>query len=87
MKLNENYKNLKESYLFSSIAAKVAAFSREHPEKKILKMGIGDVTLPLAPAVVNAMRAAAEELGNKQTFRGYGPERGYDFLRERIAAH
>ena len=87
MKLNENFKNLKESYLFSSIAAKVAAFSREHPEKKILKMGIGDVTLPLAPAVVNAMRAAAEELGNKQTFRGYGPERGYDFLRERIAAH
>ena len=78
--VNGNYANLKESYLFADIASRVRAFSEAHPEKKIIKMGIGDVTLPLAPAVVEAMKNAVEEMGHKETFRGYGPEQGYDFL-------
>lgn len=84
MKINQNYRNLRESYLFSEIARKVAAFAAKHPEREILKMGIGDVTLPLAPAVVAAMEEAAREQGDKETFRGYGPEQGYPFLREAI---
>lgn len=77
--VNQNYCNLKESYLFSQIAHKVAEFTAAHPEKKIIKMGIGDVTLPLAPAVIEAMQKAVAEMGVKETFRGYGPEQGYDF--------
>ena len=84
MKVNQNYRNLKESYLFSDIAHKVAAFAEKYPGREILKMGIGDVTLPLAPAVVDAMERAAREQGRKETFRGYGPEQGYAFLRESI---
>ena len=79
MKLNRNYLNLEESYLFSTVAHKVSAFSAAHPEAKILRMGIGDVTLPLAPAVVEAMQKAVSEMGKKETFRGYGPEQGYDY--------
>ena len=82
--VNQNYCNLKESYLFSQIAHKVAEFTAAHPEKKIIKMGIGDVTLPLAPAVIEAMQKAVAEMGVKETFRGYGPEQGYDFLHEAI---
>lgn len=82
--VNENYCNLKDSYLFSQIAQKVAEFSKQHPEKKIIKMGIGDVTLPLAPAVVEAMTKAVAEMGAKETFRGYGPEQGYDFLHKAL---
>ena len=81
MKLNENYKNLAESYLFSNIAHKVAAYQAAHPDKKILRLGIGDVTLPLAPAVIEAMHKAVDEMSKKESFRGYGPEQGYDFLR------
>ncbi|HIY77759.1 MAG TPA: LL-diaminopimelate aminotransferase [Candidatus Borkfalkia excrementavium] len=84
MKINENYSRLKDSYLFSEIAHRVQKFSAAHPDREILKMGIGDVTLPLAPAVVEAMRSAAEEMGRAETFRGYGPEQGYPFLREAI---
>ena len=84
MNLNRNYLKLEESYLFSTVARKVSAFSAAHPEAKILRMGIGDVTLPLAPAVISAMQAAVAEMGKKETFRGYGPEQGYDFLRESI---
>lgn len=84
MKINQNYQKLRESYLFSDIAHKVAAFAERHPEREILKMGIGDVTLPLAPVVVSAMEDAAREQGEKATFRGYGPEQGYPFLREAI---
>ena len=69
--VNQNYCNLKESYLFSQIAHKVAEFTAAHPEKKIIKMGIGDVTLPLAPAVIEAMQKAVAEMGVKETFRGY----------------
>lgn len=85
--VNQNYCNLKESYLFSQIAHKVAEFTAAHPEKKIIKMGIGDVTLPLPPAVIEAMQKAVAEMGVKETFRGYGPEQGYDFLHEAIARY
>ena len=84
MKINGHYAELKESYLFSDIAKRVAAFAAEHPDREILRMGIGDVTLPLAPAVVAAMERAAAEQGDARTFRGYGPEQGYPFLREKI---
>jgi len=82
--VNENFAALKESYLFSEVAHKVAAFSAAHPEKKIIRLGIGDVTLPLAPVVVEAMQKAAAEMGVKETFRGYGPEQGYGFLHEAL---
>lgn len=84
LKINENYAKLKESYLFSEIAHRVSAFSKEHPEKKLVRMGIGDVTLPLCDAVVSAMKQASEEMGKAETFRGYGPEQGYDFIKEKI---
>ena len=86
MKINENYNNVKESYLFADIAKRVSAFSKENGSEGIIRRGIGDVTLPLAEAVVNAMKNAVEEMGKKETFHGYGPEQGYDFLREKIAA-
>lgn len=82
--VNGNYANLKESYLFADIANKVAAYAAANPDKKIIRMGIGDVTLPLAPVVVEAMQKAVLEMGCKETFRGYGPEQGYDFIRNAI---
>ena len=87
IKVNENYFNLEESYLFSTIAKKVNEYQIKNPNKKIIKLGIGDVTLPLIPEVVKAMKKAIEEMGQKETFRGYGPEQGYDFLREKIAKY
>ncbi len=81
---NTNYSQLKESYLFSEIARRVSQYSAAHPEKKLIRMGIGDVTLPLCKAVVAAMKQAAEDMGEAATFHGYGPEQGYDFLREKI---
>ena len=84
MKLNTNYGNLEKSYLFSEIARRVSAFAGENPEVDIIRMGIGDVTRPLCRACVEAMQKAAEEMGRAETFRGYGPEQGYDFLREKI---
>ena len=87
VKINDNYCKLSESYLFSEIAHRVAAFSEKNPDKKIIKMGIGDVTRPLCPAVVEAMRSAAAEMGCAETFRGYGPEQGYDFLRDRLRSY
>lgn len=86
-KINENYKNLKESYLFTDIAKKVNAYAAAHPDQKLIKMGIGDVTQPLIPEVVEAMKKAATEMGCKESFRGYGPEQGYAFLREKIAEY
>ena len=85
IKVNENFFNVKKNYLFSEIAKRVNAYSAEHPEAKIVRLGIGDVTLPLSPVVVEAMKKAADEMGNAATFRGYAPEYGYDFLREAIA--
>ena len=83
MRINENYKQLAESYLFSRINQMVAKFREENPEANVIRMGIGDVTRPLCPAVVDAMTEAVAEMGKAETFRGYGPEQGYDFLRER----
>lgn len=80
-KINKNYQKLPGSYLFSEIARRTAAYSEEHPEAKLIKMGIGDVTRPLVPAVIKAMNDAVEDLSKSETFHGYGPEQGYDFLR------
>ena len=85
MRVNENYLKLPGSYLFSEIARRVAAYAGENPGARLIKMGIGDVTRPLAPAVVEAMHRAVDEMGAIETFRGYGPEQGYDFLRSAIA--
>lgn len=84
-KVNENYQKLPGSYLFSEIARRTAAYSEEHPEANLIKMGIGDVTRPLAPAVIETMHNAVNDLSKPETFHGYGPEQGYDFLREVIA--
>ena len=85
MKLNHHYKELAESYLFSTIGRKVREYQQAHPEADVIRLGIGDVTLPLAPAVVQAMHTAVEEMGHQETFHGYIPsEQGYDFLREAI---
>lgn len=84
IKLNENYLELQDSYLFSTIAKKVASFQEKNPDKKIIKLGIGDVTLPIAPKVIEAIHHATDEMAKKETFHGYGPEQGYDFLREKI---
>jgi LL-diaminopimelate aminotransferase len=87
MKINENYLNLQESYLFSTIAKKVAAFKAANPEASIIRLGIGDVTLPLTKTVVEALHDAVDEMEQADTFRGYGPEQGYDFLREAVAGY
>ncbi len=84
VRVNENFVKLPASYLFVDIAAKVEKFSKQHPEVEIIRLGIGDVTQPLPKAVVNAMKAAADEMGQAGTFRGYGPEAGYEFLRKAI---
>ena len=86
IRLNENFSNLKESYLFSDIAKRIRAYSAEHPEKagRLIRLGIGDVTLPLTPTVIAAMHRATDEMADKSTFRGYAPEYGYDFLRPRF---
>ena len=82
--INENFLNLQDSYLFSTVAKKVAEFQKNNPDKKVIKLGIGDVTKPIVPAVIEAMHKATDELANAETFRGYGPEQGYDFLRNAI---
>jgi len=87
LKPNENYGKLAESYLFSTVAKKVKTYSEAHPEKKVLRLGIGDVTLPLAPAVIAAMHGAVDEMSKKETFKGYGPEQGYEFLKESIRGY
>ena len=84
--MNENYQKLAQSYLFSEIAKRVNAFSQEHPDKKIIRLGIGDVTKPLCPAVIEAMHQAVDDMSKAETFHGYGPEQGYDFLKEKILA-
>ena len=87
IKLNENYRDLKKNYLFSEIARRVSAYSAADPGKRIVRLGIGDVTLPLAPSVIEAMTKAVEEMGKKETFQGYPPSFGYDFLLEAISKH
>lgn len=84
LKVNSNYGNLKESYLFADINRRVAEYSAANPEAKIIRMGIGDVTRPLCPAVIDAMHKAVEDMASAETFKGYGPEQGYDFLKSSI---
>lgn len=86
-RLNENYLKLPGSYLFSEIAKRVAAFKEAHPGEQVISLGIGDVSRPLVPAVVAALHQASDEMGAAETFRGYGPEQGYLFLREAILKH
>ncbi len=83
--INEHYLKLQGSYLFSTIAKKVADYQKKHPEAEIIRLGIGDVTRPLAPAIIEALHRAVEEMGTLEGFHGYGPEQGYEFLRECIA--
>jgi LL-diaminopimelate aminotransferase len=87
--LNENYLKLQSGYLFPEVARRVREFCESNPEsaKRLIRCGIGDVTEPLPPAVIDAMKRAIDELGRHETFRGYGPEQGYDFLRSKIAQH
>lgn len=86
-RINDHYRKLQASYLFSDIARKVSAFQEANPDRKIIRMGIGDVTEPLPPACRDAMKSAIDEMGTPEGFRGYGPEQGYPFLREAIARH
>ncbi len=86
-RVNEHYRKLRAGYLFPEIARRVAAFEQAHPDAGLIRLGIGDVTLPLAPVVVEALRRAAAEMGTAEGFRGYGPEAGYPFLREAIREH
>ena len=84
-KVNDNYLKLPGSYLFSTIAKKVNAFTAANPQAEIIRLGIGDVTQPIAPAIIEAMHKAVDEMGHAETFHGYAPEQGYDFLRNIIA--
>ena len=87
MRVNKNYLKLEESYLFSTVNRKVREYQAQHPDKEIIRLGIGDVTLPLCDAVIKAMHSAVEEMSKKETFKGYGPEQGYDFLKESIQGY
>ena len=82
--INDNYLKLQGSYLFSNIAKKVAAFQERNPGAEIIRLGIGDVTQPLAPAIIEALHKAVDEMGNAATFHGYAPDKGYEFLRHAI---
>jgi LL-diaminopimelate aminotransferase len=86
-RITEHYAKLPASYLFPEIGRRVRAYQQSHPDARVIRLGIGDVTEPLAPAIVKAMHAAVDELGRRETFRGYGPEQGYDFLIEAIREH
>ncbi len=86
-RINEHFAKLPASYLFPEIGRRVRAYSAAHPDAKVIRLGIGDVTEPLAPAIVEAMHAAVDEMGKRETFRGYGPEQGYDFLVDAIREH
>ena len=83
--VNENYSKVKPTYLFAEIAHRVAAHQERHPEAKVIRLGIGDVTEPLAPAVIAAMKKAVDDEATRKDFHGYGPEQGYAFLREKVA--
>jgi LL-diaminopimelate aminotransferase len=87
IRLNEHFSKLKASYLFADIAKRVSAYVAAHPDKPVIRLGIGDVTEPLPPVCIAALHAATDEMANRATFKGYGPEQGYAFLREAIAQH
>lgn len=82
LKINKNYLNLKDSYLFANIAHKVNAYKENNPDKKVISLGIGDVVLPLCEPVIEALKAGVDDMSKKETFKGYGPEQGYAFLRD-----
>ena len=84
-KINENYLKLPGSYLFSTVGKKEREYKAAHPDKKVIKLSIGDVTQPIAPTIIAAMHAAVDEMGNAETFHGYAPDLGYEFLRSAIA--
>lgn len=84
-KVNEDYLKLPGSYLFSTIAKKVAAYQEANPDKSIIRLGIGDVTQPLAPAIIDALHGAVDEMAHAETFHGYAPDLGYEFLRSAMA--
>ena len=86
-KLNEHYQDLKESYLFAEIAHRVAAYEAAHPDKKIIRLGIGDVTLPLGSLAIKGLHEGVDAMASAKTFKGYGPEQGYEFLRDAISAY
>lgn len=86
-RINENYLKLKAGYLFPEIGRRVTAYAQANPEAKIIRLGIGDVTEPLPPSIVRAMHSAVDEMADRSTFKGYGPEQGYAFLREAVAQH
>src|ERR1044071_10389402 len=85
IRINENYTKLKASYLFSDIAKRVSTYVAANPSKPVIRLGIGDVTEPLPPVCISALHAATDEMANRSTFKGYGPEQGYALLREAIA--
>lgn len=87
MKLNSNFNNIKDSYLFAEVAARASAYAEAHPDKKIIKLGIGDVTLPLAPAVIEVLHSAVDEMSKQESFKGYGPYEGYEFLRSAVSGY
>ena len=85
--LNENYQNLEESYLFAEIARRVSKYEEAHPDQKIIRLGIGDVTKPLTKKAIAALHEAVDMQAVSETFKGYGPEKGYEFLRNAISAY
>lgn len=87
MNFNKNFNDIADSYLFAEVASRVAAYSKAHPDKKIIKLGIGDVTLPLVPEVIKGLHAGVEDMSKQETFKGYGPYEGYGFLRESIQSY
>ncbi len=87
MQINRHFLEVADSYLFSTIAHKVNEYTAANPDKKIIRLGIGDVTRPLAPAVIDALHAAVEDMSKAETFHGYGPEQGYDFLKESLQGY
>lgn len=87
VKINENFLKMEDSYLFSTVANKVAKYQQDNPDKNIIKLGIGDVTKPIANKIIEQMKKAVDELGKSNTFRGYGPEQGYEFLRKAIVKY
>ena len=87
MNFNKNFNDVADSYLFAEVANRVAAFTKANPDKKVIKLGIGDVTLPLVPEVIKAMHGAVDDMAAPETFKGYGPYEGYDFLRESIQSY
>ena len=86
-RINSNYQKLQAGYLFPEIGRRVRAFAAENPSAKIIRLGIGDVVLPLPEPIITALKSASDEMSRKESFKGYGPEQGYDFLLNAVAAH